>query len=85
MGIRPMMTGIHFSKSELEFKLPVYFLQGEEDILTSREITKAYFDKIRAPKKTYILIPHAAHGSNQSVIDSQYKVIQQLKLHDKSH
>lgn len=82
MGIGPMMTGIHFSKSELEFKLPVFFLQGEEDILTSKEITKPYFDKIRAPKKTYILIPHAAHGFNQSVIDSQYKVMKQLTLND---
>jgi pimeloyl-ACP methyl ester carboxylesterase len=82
MGIEPMMTGIHFSKYELEFKLPVIFLQGEEDILTSKEITKPYFDKIHAPKKTYILIPHAAHGFNQSVMDSQYKVMKQLNLND---
>ena len=82
LGIEPMMTGIHFSKSALEFKLPVFFLQGEEDILTSKEITKPYFDKIRAPKKTYILIPHAAHGFNQSVIDSQYRVTKQLNLND---
>jgi pimeloyl-ACP methyl ester carboxylesterase len=82
MGIEPMMTRIHFSKSELEYKLPVFFLQGEEDILTSKEITKPYFEKIRAPKKTYIMIPHAAHGFNQSVIDTQYKVMRQLNLND---
>jgi len=85
MGIEPMMTGIHFSKSELEFKLPVFFLQGEEDILTSKEITKPYFEKIRTPKKEFILLPHAAHGFNQSVLDSQYKVMKQLKLNDESN
>jgi pimeloyl-ACP methyl ester carboxylesterase len=80
MGIDPMMAGIHFSKYKLEFKLPVYFLQGEEDILTSKEITKPYIDNIHAPQKTYILIPHAAHGFNQSVIDSLYKTIKHLDL-----
>jgi pimeloyl-ACP methyl ester carboxylesterase len=82
MGIRPMMAGIHFSKSQQEFKLPVFFLQGEEDILTSKEITKPYYDKIRAPKKEYILLPGAAHGFNQSVLEAQYKIMRQLNLND---
>ena len=83
LDITPMMTRIHFSTSELDFKIPVYLIQGQEDILTSKEITKPWFDKIRAPKKEYILIPGAAHGFNQSVLDSQFKIMKQIDMPDK--
>ncbi|HEY4937070.1 MAG TPA: alpha/beta hydrolase [Puia sp.] len=79
-GITPMITTIHFSKSNLDFKIPVYLLQGQEDILTSKEFTKPYFDKIRAPKKEYMVISNAAHGLNQSVLDSQFKIMHQIAI-----
>ncbi len=75
MGIKPMDAGINFMKDGLRYKVPVYFIQGEEDILTAPELTKVYFDKVRAPKKEFILVPGAAHGHNQAVIDAQYKAV----------
>jgi pimeloyl-ACP methyl ester carboxylesterase len=78
LEVSSMMNTIHFSTTELDFKTPVILLQGEEDILTPKETTKAYFDKIRAPEKKYILIPRAAHGFNQSVVDEQYKVMKEV-------
>lgn len=78
MGIKSMVTEINFMKDGLDYKIPVYFIQGEADILTSRELTKTYFDSIKAPKKKYILLPDAAHGHNQSVIDTQYKIVKNL-------
>ena len=78
MGIKSMVTDIDFMKDGLDYKIPVYFIQGEADILTSRELTKTYFDSIKAPKKKYILLPDAAHGHNQSVIDTQYKIVKNL-------
>lgn len=75
-GIKPMNT-INLLHDGLDFKIPVFFIQGEEDILTPKEITKAYFDTINAPKKEFFLLPKAAHGFNQSVTDMQYKIIEQ--------
>ena len=34
LDIPPMRQLIHFSETATEFKIPVYLLQGEEDILT---------------------------------------------------
>ncbi len=75
MGIKSMAATINLMQKGLNFKIPVYIIQGEEDILTSQEITKPYFDKIKAPAKKFFLLPGAAHGHNQSVIDTQYKIV----------
>jgi pimeloyl-ACP methyl ester carboxylesterase len=61
----------------LEYKVPVFLIQGEEDILTPKEITTEYFAKLKAPKKEFVLLPGAAHGHNQSVIDAQYKIVKE--------
>ncbi len=85
MGIKPMEAGVNFMKDGLHYKTPVYFIQGEEDILTAKELTQAYFDKVKAPKKEFVLVPGAAHGHNQAVIDAQYKAVKKaLNLQDKT-
>jgi pimeloyl-ACP methyl ester carboxylesterase len=72
-----MVSDIDFNKNGLEFNIPVYLIQGEEDILTSKEINKHYFDKINAPKKEYFLLSGAGHGYNQAIIDKQYQILKE--------
>jgi pimeloyl-ACP methyl ester carboxylesterase len=75
MGIKSMEAGVNFMKEGLHYKIPIYFIQGEEDILTPKELTKAYFDNVEAPKKEFVLVPVAAHGHNQAVIEAQYRAV----------
>ena len=75
MGIKSMAATVNFIQHGLYFKIPVYLIQGEKDILTPKDITKPYFDKIKAPAKKFFLLPGAAHGHNQAVIDMQYKIV----------
>lgn len=77
LGIKPMMLNVDFMKGGFNFRIPVYLIQGEKDILTPKEITKEYFDKIVAPAKQYFLLPDAAHGYNQSVVDTQLKILKE--------
>lgn len=78
-GVQAMSSTINLMKDNLEFKIPVYFIQGNEDILTPKEKTKEYFDKLKAPKKKYYLLPKTAHGFNQSVLKTQYKIFKSIK------
>lgn len=80
LGIKSMGATIDFMNGGTEFEIPVYFVQGEGDILTPREISKEYFEKIKAPKKGYFLVKGAAHGHNQAVVDMQYKVLKEYVL-----
>lgn len=77
LGIKSMVAGLDFMKDALDFEIPVYLIQGEADILTPNEISKAYFDKINAPKKEFYLVPGAAHGHNQAIVDLQYKIVKE--------
>jgi len=79
LNIKSMVSEIDFNKNALNFKLPIYYIQGEEDILTSKELNKPYFDQIQAPIKEYFLIPDAGHGQNQSVVDKQFEVVNKFK------
>ncbi|HSC52657.1 MAG TPA: alpha/beta hydrolase [Phnomibacter sp.] len=79
LGVAAMRTSINFLANNLEFKIPVYFIQGEEDILTPKETTKMYFDQLTAPIKKYFLLPKTAHEFNQSVVDTQYEIFKAIK------
>ena len=79
LGVSSMRTSINFLKNNLDFKMPVYFIQGEEDILTPKESTRLYFDRLKAPEKKYVLLPKTAHGFNQSIVDAQYKIFKSIK------
>ncbi|WP_422080804.1 alpha/beta fold hydrolase [Ulvibacterium sp.] len=78
LGIKSMVSDIDFKRTGTEFKIPVYLIQGENDILTSKEVNRPYFDKIVAPDKAYFLVINAAHGHNQSVVERQYEVVKKL-------
>lgn len=82
LGIKSMVLEIDFNKNGTEFKIPVYLIQGENDILTAMEVNKPYFDKIVAPDKAYFVIPNAGHGHNQAIVEKQYQVVKKLVSHE---
>lgn len=80
LGVRPMRAAINLLKDNIEFKIPVYLIQGQEDILTPKEETKKYFNSIKAPVKKYYELPKTAHGFNSAVLDTKYKIFKAIKL-----
>lgn len=74
-----MRTSINFMSDHFVFKIPVYLIQGNEDLLTPKEITTDYFDKIQAPEKKYYLLPKTAHGFNMSLMETQYRIFKNIK------
>lgn len=80
LGVAAMRTGINFLETDLHFKIPVYFIQGEQDILTPMESTRLYFERLNAPQKDYVILPNTAHGFNQKVIDAQYAIFMSIKV-----
>ncbi len=79
LGVQPMSAGINLMQDNLNFEIPVYLIQGKEDILTPNEKTKEYYNKIKAPKKRYYLLPNTAHGFNLLVLETQYKIFKSIK------
>jgi pimeloyl-ACP methyl ester carboxylesterase len=45
----------------LHFALPVFFIQGREDVLTTTSVVKEYLEKMEAPTKALIELPGSGH------------------------
>lgn len=79
LGVASMCAGIDLIKDNAEFKIPVYLIQGSEDLLTPREESEKYFNEMKAPSKKYYLLPKTAHGFNAAVLETQYKIFKSIK------
>ena len=79
LGIQSMRSTINLMNDNLDFKIPIYIIQGAEDLLTPKEMTKNYFNKIKATEKKYFLLPNTAHGFNLSVLETFYKICKSIK------
>ena len=80
LGVPAMRATVHFLAENPAFGIPVYLIQGKEDLLTPRELTRKFFKGIRAPKKKYILLRKTAHGFNPAVLEAQYKIFRRIKV-----
>ncbi|WP_291960288.1 alpha/beta fold hydrolase [Maribacter sp.] len=80
LGVPAMATHIDFDKTAVTFKLPVYLIQGENDVLCPKELTKPYFDKIRAPRKEFVIVSKAAHMVNEAIVKKQYEIVKALRV-----
>jgi pimeloyl-ACP methyl ester carboxylesterase len=75
-GIGPR---IDLRKLGTRFAMPVYLIQGDEDLVTPPEVSKAYFDEIVAPKKTYLPLARVGHDPNPAMIAAQYGVLERVR------
>ena len=57
------------------FAIPIFILQGQEDLTALPELAKAYFDSIRAPRKKFYLVPGTGHEPSAPQLDLTRKVL----------
>jgi pimeloyl-ACP methyl ester carboxylesterase len=70
-----MASKVDLPKLGTRFDLPVYIVQGAEDLLTQPAISRRYFDSISAPQKDYALVPRAGHDPNVAMLAAQYRIL----------
>ncbi len=72
-------SGIDLRKLGTAFAMPVYLLQGEADRVTPPELSRAYFEDLSAPEKTYVPLARTGHDPNPIMIDAQHAALMQLR------
>jgi pimeloyl-ACP methyl ester carboxylesterase len=70
-----MLSRIDMPALGTNFSVPVFIIQGKEDILTMPSVTKAYFDRIKAPIKKYILLDNVGHDPNPLMVNAQFQIL----------
>jgi len=75
-----MLSRVDLPKLGLTFEMPIFLIQGEQDLVTTPEVAKNYYDSIAAPKKEYVLLARTGHDPNEAMIDAQYKILKSLAI-----
>nr|WP_315476633.1 alpha/beta hydrolase [uncultured Undibacterium sp.] len=75
-----MYSKIDFPALGFSFKTPLFLVQGEEDLVTVPEVSKAYFDQIQAPEKAYVLLAKTGHNPNQTSVDAEFTLLKERVL-----
>ncbi|HEY0062690.1 MAG TPA: alpha/beta hydrolase [Telluria sp.] len=70
-----MLSTIDLHKLGATFAVPVFLLQGTEDLVTTPTVAKRYFDTIVAPTKEFILLPKTGHDPNEIMLDTQLRTL----------
>jgi pimeloyl-ACP methyl ester carboxylesterase len=60
-ALLPFQKQENLSGKSLNFKVPYYIIQGQEDLFTPTEPAIKYFEQVRAPKKEIAIIENAGH------------------------
>lgn len=72
-----MYAGVDLPKLGTTFAVPFYMVQGEADLLTLPEVSRRYFDSIKAPRKEFVSVPRAGHDPNQAMLDAQFRILKE--------
>lgn len=80
LDISPMAGSVDLLEKELYFEMPVYLIQGSEDIRSAAELNRKFFEGLRAPHKEYVLVPGAGHEFNEAALTAMYTVLTGLPI-----
>lgn len=74
-----IVSRLNLHDTGLTFEMPVYLLQGDNDLVTPPEISRAYFDTLTAPHKEFIRLQRTGHDPNQRMVNAQLAVLRGLR------
>ncbi|MDZ7867843.1 MAG: alpha/beta hydrolase [Rheinheimera sp.] len=74
-----MYHDIELQRDAKVLKVPVYFIQGEADLVTVPAVTAAYVNAIKAPHKELIMVAKAGHGPNAASIAAEWQTVQRIR------
>lgn len=70
-----MFSTVDLPALGLDFAIPMFFVEGEHDLLATPDVAQRYYESIKAPMKDLVLLPHSGHDPNPEVIDAEYKIL----------
>ena len=70
-----MFSRVDLQKLGTNFDVPIFIVQGSEDLVTTPEVARRYFDTIAAPGKEFVLLSRTGHDPNAAMIDAEYEIL----------
>jgi pimeloyl-ACP methyl ester carboxylesterase len=61
-AVEPFATSYDLTQTSMQWDVPIHFIQGEHDHYAPEVLSRAYFDALEAPAKSYTVIKDAGHS-----------------------
>jgi pimeloyl-ACP methyl ester carboxylesterase len=68
-------SSVDMMRQAVDFRVPVYMVHGEHDLLAPKEIAQRYFDRITAPRKQLEIVARAGHDPNLPLVEAQARML----------
>jgi pimeloyl-ACP methyl ester carboxylesterase len=75
MTLSGPLTKVDLPALGTTFAIPIFVIQGHEDLTAVPELAKAYFDSIKAPRKHFYLVPGTGHEPSATELTLIHKVL----------
>jgi pimeloyl-ACP methyl ester carboxylesterase len=69
------LTKVDLPSLGTDFKIPIYIVQGQDDLTALPGLAKAYFDSIKAPRKEFYLVQGTGHEPSVAAMDLTRKIL----------
>ena len=69
------LTQVDLPSFTTDFSVPIFIIQGEQDLTASPVLAKSYFDAITAPRKQFVFVPGTGHEPSVTEVETMYKVL----------
>jgi pimeloyl-ACP methyl ester carboxylesterase len=70
-----MFAGVDLPALGRDYHVPVFVVQGAEDLVTLSEVTRTFVEAIEPPDKELIIVPHAGHDPNRPMIEAIHDLL----------
>ena len=74
-----MLSTLDLHRLGRVYRLPLHFIQGEQDLLTTPDVTEAWVNTLSAPEKTLTRVPRAGHDPNPELLQAQWQRLLLIK------
>jgi pimeloyl-ACP methyl ester carboxylesterase len=77
MTLSGPFTAVDLPALGTTFAIPIFIIQGEEDLTAAPRLAKAYFDSIKAPRKRFYLVLGTGHEPSAAELTLTLKVLEE--------
>lgn len=79
-GLQKFLFEFDLKSKSPEYKIPIYYILGEDDWQTPCDVAKEYFNTIKAPHKEIYMIPNAGHMAMVDQPEAFFSALEKVKL-----
>lgn len=72
-----MASTINLPQLGTEYRVPLFFVQGAEDLLTTPDVTRRFVDSLKAPHKALVVLPQVGHDPNALMLEAQLQLLRE--------